>query len=115
MKQVLTADDAPNAPFLSQGIEARGVDTIYVSGQVHALPDNTLVGETADEKVAQIMKNVEAILKAANTSLQERREGSHLRYRYVGHARPQQGVSNVFQRTISGAGSRMRTGAATWR
>jgi 2-iminobutanoate/2-iminopropanoate deaminase len=69
MKQLLTTDDAPDAPFLSQGIEAQDVDTIYVSGQVHALPDNTLVGETTEEKVAQIMKNVEAILKAANASL----------------------------------------------
>jgi 2-iminobutanoate/2-iminopropanoate deaminase len=70
MKQALTAHDAPDAPFLSQGIETQGVDTIYVSGQVHALPDNTLVGETTEEKVAQIMKNIEAILKTANASLE---------------------------------------------
>lgn len=71
MKQLLTTDDAPNAPFLSQGIKVQGVDTIYVSGQIHALPDNTLVGETTEEKVAQIMKNVEAILKTAGASLED--------------------------------------------
>lgn len=71
MKQLLTTNDAPNAPFLSQGIETQGVDTIYVSGQIHSLPDNTLVGETTEEKVVQIMKNIEVILKAANASLKD--------------------------------------------
>ena len=69
MKQPLITDNAPSAPFLSQGIEAQSVDTIYVSGQIHTSPDNVLVGETTEEKVAQIMKNIDAILKAANASL----------------------------------------------
>ncbi len=68
MKQSLTTDDAPDAPFLSQGIKVQGIDTIYVSGQIHALPDNTLVGESTEDKVAQIMKNIEAILKAGDVS-----------------------------------------------
>jgi 2-iminobutanoate/2-iminopropanoate deaminase len=69
MIKQISSNDAPDAPFLSQGIEAQDVDTIYVSGQIHALPDNTLVGETTEEKVAQIMKNIETILSAANASL----------------------------------------------
>jgi 2-iminobutanoate/2-iminopropanoate deaminase len=71
MKQPITASEAPGAPFLSQAIVARGSDTIYVSGQVHTLPDNTLTGDTTEEKVAQIMKNIEAILKAANATLND--------------------------------------------
>jgi 2-iminobutanoate/2-iminopropanoate deaminase len=71
MKQQVTADAAPGAPFLSQAIVTSNVDTIYVSGQVHALPDNSLVGDTTEEKVAQIMKNIETILKAAEATLND--------------------------------------------
>jgi 2-iminobutanoate/2-iminopropanoate deaminase len=71
MKKQITTKDAPDAPFLSQAIEAQDVDTIYVSGQVHALTDNTLVGETTKEKVDQIMKNIKAILKEDGVSLND--------------------------------------------
>jgi 2-iminobutanoate/2-iminopropanoate deaminase len=71
MKQQSTTSAAPDAPFLSQAIVTGGVDTVYVSGQVHALPDNTLVGDTTEQKVAQIMKNIEVILKAADASLSD--------------------------------------------
>jgi 2-iminobutanoate/2-iminopropanoate deaminase len=67
MTQTIKTEEAPSAPFLSQAIVAG--DTIYLSGQVHALPDNTLVGDITEQKVAQVMKNVEAILKAADASL----------------------------------------------
>lgn len=70
MKQQAKTDQAPSAPaFLSQAIVSGS--TIYVSGQIHALPDNTLVGDTAEEKVAQIMKNIEAILQAADATLND--------------------------------------------
>lgn len=55
MKQATTTNDAPGAPFLSQAVTTGGCDTIYVSGQIHALPDNTLVGDTTEEKVAHHM------------------------------------------------------------
>lgn len=71
MKQSSMTNDAPGAPFLSQAVTTRDVDTIYVSGQIHVLPDNTLVGNTTEEKVAQIMKNIAAILKAANAGLSD--------------------------------------------
>lgn len=69
MKQLATTNEAPDAPFLSQAILAG--NTIYVSGQIHSQPDNTLVGETTEEKVAQIMKNIEAILKATGATLND--------------------------------------------
>jgi len=70
MKHQASTNEAPSAPaFLSQAITSNGF--IFVSGQIHILPDNTLVGETTEEKVAQIMKNIEAILKAANAGLDD--------------------------------------------
>ncbi|HXH27034.1 MAG TPA: Rid family detoxifying hydrolase [Candidatus Acidoferrum sp.] len=70
MKRAISTNEAPGAPaFLSQAITSNGL--IFVSGQVHNLPDNTLVGETVAEKLAQIMKNIETILKAADASLND--------------------------------------------
>ena len=67
-KQAASTSHAPGAPvFLSQALTSNGF--IFVSGQIHALPDNTLVGGTTEEKVAQIMKNIEVILKAADATL----------------------------------------------
>lgn len=69
MKQASTSE-APSAPaFLSQAITSNGF--IFVSGQVHALPDNTLVGDTTEEKLAQIMKNISSILESASVSLND--------------------------------------------
>ena len=63
-------EDAPGAPaFLSQAVTTSGLT--FVAGQVHALPDNTLVGNTTEEKVAQIMKNISAILNAAGSSIED--------------------------------------------
>ena len=70
MKQSASTPDAPGAPaFLSQAIISN--DLIFVSGQIHALPDNTLVGGTLEEKLAQIMKNIGAILEAASATLDD--------------------------------------------
>lgn len=70
MKQAIATNDAPGAPaFLSQAITSNGF--IFVCGQVHAAPDNTLVGNTTEEKLAQTMKNIEAVLKAANATLDD--------------------------------------------
>ena len=68
MKQSSSTNEAPGAPaFLSQALTSNGF--VFVAGQIHALPDNTLVGDTIEEKVAQIMKNISAILKAADATL----------------------------------------------
>ena len=69
-KQAASTNEAPSAPaFLSQALTSTGL--VFVSGQIHTLPDNALVGDTTEEKVAQIMKNIEAILKSANASLDD--------------------------------------------
>jgi 2-iminobutanoate/2-iminopropanoate deaminase len=66
-KQVISAA-APSAPqFLSQALIVE--NTIYVSGQIHIDNQNKLVGETSAEKFDQIMNNIHAILKEANSSL----------------------------------------------
>jgi 2-iminobutanoate/2-iminopropanoate deaminase len=70
MKRVTVTEDAPGAPaFLSQAITTGGLT--FVAGQVHADSDNTLVGNTTEEKVAQIMKNISAVLNAAGSSLED--------------------------------------------
>lgn len=69
MKQPISTTEAPGAPFLSQAIVSNGL--IFLSGMVHILPDNTLVGETTEEKLAQVMKNIETILKAAGAELSD--------------------------------------------
>jgi 2-iminobutanoate/2-iminopropanoate deaminase len=68
MKKQVSTDKAPSAPnFLSQAVTSSGF--IFVSGQVHTLPDNTLVDGSTKDKVDQIMKNIQAILGSANATL----------------------------------------------
>lgn len=70
MKKSHSTTEAPGAPaFLSQAIESNGF--IFVAGQVHVTPDNTLAGDTTEEKLAQIMRNIESILKAAGATLDD--------------------------------------------
>jgi 2-iminobutanoate/2-iminopropanoate deaminase len=69
MKQLVT-NDAPRADgILSQGMVSG--DTIYVSGQVHQRPDGSIVDGSVEEKLAQIMSNIAAILKTANAILDD--------------------------------------------
>lgn len=68
MKSIQTPN-APDAPFLSQGLISNG--HIFLSGQIHVLSDNTLISGTVKEKVDQIIKNATEILVAANSSLQQ--------------------------------------------
>ena len=70
MKQVVSTDQAPSAPhILSQAIISNGL--IFVAGQVHVFPDNTLIGETTEEKTDQVMKNIKAILEAASADMDD--------------------------------------------
>lgn len=67
MKSVST-NKAPSAKgLLSQAVVSNGL--VFVAGQIHAKPDNTLVGETPEQMLDQIAKNVSAILEAAGTEL----------------------------------------------
>jgi len=68
MKIKVATDDAPKADhILSQGIVSNS--SIFVAGQIHNKPDGALVDGTVKEKVEQIMRNISAILKAADASL----------------------------------------------
>ncbi len=68
MKKQIKTDQAPSAKgLLSQAIISNGF--IFVSGQIHGTPDGKLVEGTTEEKVRQIIKNIEAILKAAGAEL----------------------------------------------
>ena len=51
---------------ISKFREANGL--IYTSGQVYLTPEGKLLEGTIEEKVHQIMKNLEEILKEAGTS-----------------------------------------------
>lgn len=70
MREIQT-DNAPESigPF-SQGI-VQG-DTIYVSGQGPVDPDTgEIVGETPSEQTRQTLENIDAILGAADASLDD--------------------------------------------
>lgn len=64
MKTKIETSEVPAAPgLLSQAIVSNG--TIYVAGQIHNTSDGKLVEGSVEEKVHQIMKNLQAILEAA--------------------------------------------------
>lgn len=64
MKTKIATADAPQAlGLLSQGVVSNG--TIFVAGQIHSTPDGRLIEGSTEEKVHQVMKNLQAILKAA--------------------------------------------------
>lgn len=68
MKNKISTDKAPRADsILSQAIVSNGF--IFVAGQIHNQPEGEMVRGAVEEKMSQIMKNIEAILKAAEASL----------------------------------------------
>ncbi|MEI7689702.1 MAG: Rid family detoxifying hydrolase [Candidatus Saccharibacteria bacterium] len=68
MKQSISTDQAPNPThLLSQAIISG--DTIYVAGQVYNTADGTIINGSTTEKLAQIMKNITAILEAAGAKI----------------------------------------------
>jgi len=70
MKSQIKTDDAPKADhILSQAIVSNGL--IFVSGQIHNTPEGSLVDGSVQEKMAQVMHNIEAILMAADATLND--------------------------------------------
>jgi len=69
MKRQVETGDTKSAHILSQGIISGGF--IFVSGQVHCDDNLQLVGDTTEEKVAQIFARIEKILKAADATLDD--------------------------------------------
>lgn len=68
-KQIIHTDKAPKSlAGYSQGVKAAGL--VFVSGQGPFDPaTGNIVGETIQEQTQQCLKNVQAILEAAGTSL----------------------------------------------
>lgn len=70
MKVKVSTDGAPKADhILSQAILSNGF--IFVAGQIHSSVEGGVVDGTTEEKVEQIMKNIAAILKEADASLND--------------------------------------------
>ena len=69
-KTIVTTDDAPKSAAYSQAVKAGGL--VFVSGQGPFDPKTgEVVGTTIQEQTAQCLRNIEAILKAANSSLNQ--------------------------------------------
>lgn len=70
MKKEIIAQGVGAAPgVFSQAVEANGF--VFVSGQVPTTEGWEMVGETVEEKLAQIMKNISTILHAADLTLDD--------------------------------------------
>lgn len=70
MKHQIKTADAPKADhILSQAIASNGL--IFVAGQIHSTSEGDIIEGSVEEKMAQIMQNIEAILKAADTTLDD--------------------------------------------
>lgn len=69
MMKIIHTENAPAAigPY-SQAIKVG--NTIYTSGQVALLPNGTLLEGNVEEQAEQVLTNLAAVLKAANSSLQ---------------------------------------------
>lgn len=66
--QIQTEDSyISDAPY-SQAI--RHGDTVYVAGQVPVDVDGVIIGDTIQDQTEQVMDNIETILEAAGTSME---------------------------------------------
>jgi 2-iminobutanoate/2-iminopropanoate deaminase len=70
-KQIIHTDDAPRAPAAySQAVKAGGL--VFVSGQgPFDATTGEVTGETIQDQTRQCLRNVEAILQAAGSSLEQ--------------------------------------------
>jgi 2-iminobutanoate/2-iminopropanoate deaminase len=67
-RQIIRTDDAPASPAFSQAVRAGGL--VFVSGQGPFDPATGEVdGATIQEQTRRCLRNVEAILRAAGSSL----------------------------------------------
>jgi 2-iminobutanoate/2-iminopropanoate deaminase len=67
-KVIVTTENAPSSAAYSQGVKAGGF--VFVAGQGPFDPKTgEVVGITIQEQTAQSLKNIEAILRAAGSSL----------------------------------------------
>src|SRR5215468_9143397 len=69
-KTVVTTSGAPKSAAYSQAVKAAGL--IFVSGQGPFDPETgQVVGATIQEQTARCLRNIEAILQAAGSSLEK--------------------------------------------
>lgn len=67
-KTIVTTDNAPASTAYSQAVKAGGL--VFVAGQGPFDPHSgEVVGATIQEQTAQCLKNIDAILQAAGSSL----------------------------------------------
>jgi 2-iminobutanoate/2-iminopropanoate deaminase len=67
-RDIVSTGDAPASPFYSQAVKAAGL--VFVSGQAGQDPrTGQFAGTTIREQTHQSLKNVQAILKAAGSSM----------------------------------------------
>ena len=69
IKEIQTphADSVPG--ILSQAIDTGSL--VFLSGQININVDGEMIGDTVEEKLEQIMYNIETILKGASLSLDD--------------------------------------------
>jgi 2-iminobutanoate/2-iminopropanoate deaminase len=61
---------APQTPaFLSQAIAAQGL--IFVAGQIHVTPEGTMIEGSVEDKMRQIMQNIQVILQSGGSDLNQ--------------------------------------------
>ncbi|HEY3813646.1 MAG TPA: Rid family hydrolase [Caulobacteraceae bacterium] len=77
-KVCINTDKAPKVfGGYSQGVKAKGL--VFVSGHAPIDPETgKLVGDTIQEQTAQCLRNVEAVLKAAGSSLDRAVSGTFI-------------------------------------
>ena len=69
-KEIVTTDNAPKSMAFSQGVKAGGL--VFVAGQgPFDATTGEVVGITIQEQTAQCLKNIDAILQAAGSSLEK--------------------------------------------
>jgi 2-iminobutanoate/2-iminopropanoate deaminase len=69
-RKIITTDEAPKSPLYSQAVQAGGL--LFVSGQGPLDPGTgEIVGATIQEQTAQCLRNIQAILRAAASSLDD--------------------------------------------
>ena len=69
-KEIVTTDNAPKSMAYSQGVKVGGL--VFVAGQGPFDPHTgEVVGITIQEQTAQCLKNIDAILQAAGSSLDQ--------------------------------------------
>ena len=69
-KIIVSTENAPKSMAFSQGVKAGGF--VFVAGQAPLDPQTgEVVGTTIQEQTAQCLKNIDAILQAAGSSLDQ--------------------------------------------